>query len=124
MWGAEGPEILVVNKTTMNLYFDCSFQPFDKSKWRRPPYGVATAKYPDGYTDPNSWETLPGSWAQRRSSFASALSSRKQSDDARFGPRCTGNNSAVMDFPPGATQGSFICVTDEQYAAIEKKWPA
>ena len=86
-------------------------------------YGVATAKYPDGYTDPSSWKTLPGSCAQRRS-FASALSSWNQSDAAPFRPRCTGNNSAAMDFPPGATQGSFICVTDEQYAAIEKKWPA
>ena len=47
MWGAEGPEILIVNDT-MHLYFDCSFQPFDKSKWPRPPYGVATAPYPQG----------------------------------------------------------------------------
>jgi hypothetical protein len=97
MWGAEGPEILVVNDTTMHLYFDCSFQPFDKSKWPKPPYGVATAPFPAGYTDVGAWKTIPGS--------------------------CTGNNTANVDFPTGATQGSFICISNEQYAAIERKWP-
>lgn len=97
MWGAEGPELLVVNETMMHLYFDCSFQPFDPKKWSRPPYGVAVARYPDGYHDVKSWETVPGS--------------------------CTGNSTANMLFPPGATQGSFICVSNAQYTHLEAKWP-
>ena len=87
-----------VNKTTLFLFFDCSFQPFDKQKWPKPPYGVATAKYPDGFKDPSTWRTIPGS--------------------------CTGNNTKNVDFPVGATQGSFICVNEQQYQAILAKWPA
>jgi hypothetical protein len=51
-----------------------------------------------GYTDIASWRTIPGS--------------------------CTGNNTANMLFPTGATQGSFICVNNSQYDAILAKWPA
>ena len=93
-WGVEGPELLIVNET-MHLYYDCSFQP-TPAGFPKPPYGVSTAPYPDGFTDLSSWSTVVGS--------------------------CTGNGTLV-EFPIGATQGGFICITNEQFAAIEKKWP-
>ena len=97
-WGVEGPEVLVVNETAMHMYFDCSFQPNpDRAKYERPPFGMATAAFPDGFTDPAAWTTVPGS--------------------------CTGNNSATMLFPLDASQGSVVCISEAQYGALLKRWP-
>ena len=98
MWGAEGPEVLVVNGTTMHLYFDCSFEP-TPTGYERPPYGMATAPYPQGFTEPgSSWKPVKGS--------------------------CTGNSTGAggVSFPRNASQGSFVCVSNAQYAAIAAKW--
>lgn len=92
-WGVEGPELLVVNDT-LRLYFDCTFQPVPAGRTRAP-YGVATAPYPQGLSDPTAWKVAPGS--------------------------CTGNSSSTS-FPDGATHGTFLCVDEAQYAALEAVW--
>jgi hypothetical protein len=37
---------------------------------------------------------------------------------------CTGNNTANMQFPVGATHGSFICISDSQLSALEAAFPS
>jgi hypothetical protein len=98
-WGIEGPELLVVNQSTMHLYYDCAWHklpPDSGSPYPNPPYGVSTAAHPQGFTDAAAWTMVEGS--------------------------CTAwqkNASAEVRFPGGATQGGFICVSEKEYHALE-----
>jgi hypothetical protein len=95
-WGTEGPELLLNGSSEMRLYFDCSFQPTPPGL-TRPPFGVARAAYPAGFNDSAAWTTVSGS--------------------------CTGNDTANVDFPVGATQGSFLCIDEASYAVMLREWP-
>ena len=98
VWGLEGPEVLVVNNTEMRLYFDCAWQPIPQGyPHGGPPFGVATAPYPDGYTNPNAWTTVEGSCTQWPDSPA-----------------------AKVAFPGGASQGSVVCLDEAEYSALAK----
>ena len=79
------------NCVACHRYFDCTFQP-TPAGYKRPPFGVATARAPDGYSNPDAWTTLPGS--------------------------CTGNNNASVEFPFDATHGSFRCITSSERDAL------
>jgi len=98
----EGPEMLVVNETTMHLYYDCTFHP-GVPGWSRPPFGLSTAPYPDGFTDPASWTPAPGSCG------------------VGFNDSSPPPNG--VRFPNGATHGGFICVTEEEYQGLTKAFP-
>ena len=93
----EGPEVVVVNGT-MHLYYDCTFHPTPKG-WDRPPYGLATAPHPAGFTDPAAWAPAPGS--------------------------CTGADASPLGvaFPNGATHGGFTCVQEAEYQRLLAGFP-
>lgn len=95
-WGVEGPELLKVNDTLM-LYFDCVHMPTPPG-YPKPPFGAATAPYPQGLYNQNIWKTLPGS--------------------------CTGNQSHSQEvvFPIGASQGSFLCISEAEYQRLSGAW--
>jgi hypothetical protein len=64
------------------------------SGWPRPPYGLARANTISGH----SFTTLEGA--------------------------CTGNNTQNMQWPSGATHGSFMCISDAELAALESAFPS
>ena len=77
------------------LYYDCSFYPTPQGA-PRPPYGVARAP---SLAEPYAFTPLPGA--------------------------CLGNatGDAVVSFPPGATHGSFVCVTEAELQAVLAAFP-
>ena len=78
------------------LYYDCSFFPTPPG-YPRPPYGVARGA---GGSSAGAFAPLPGA--------------------------CVGNASgaAVVDFPRGATHGSFLCITEVELAKLLEAFPA
>ena len=97
-WGTEGPELIRPIDNSLQIFFDCSFQPTPPG-YPRPPYGVAVAPFPDGLTTSLAWKTVEGSCVGR------------------------GDSESLVDFPMGATHGGFLCVSAAQAAAIASKWP-
>lgn len=76
------------------LYYDCSFFPTPQG-YPRPPYGAARA----GGSSLGPFTPLPGA--------------------------CVGNASgtSVVDFPLGATHGSFLCITEDELSALLAAFP-
>ena len=115
LWGSEGPELLDVNGTLF-LYFDCSFQPTPPG-YPRAPYGVATAPSPQGYSDPSAWTTLAGS-CTGNDTVTTRGSGATVSGGGGGGGGGGGQGSQVVQFPVGATHGTFQCITTAEHDAL------
>jgi hypothetical protein len=89
-----GPDNCTQGSEGRFLYYDCSFWP-TPAGWPRPPYGVA-------------WAPAP---------FVASSANFTFLDGA-----CTANSTDVS-FPKDATHGSFLCVSDEEYADITGAYP-
>lgn len=102
-WGIEGPELLTINETKMHLYYDCAWHKLPSGSgdpYPNPPYGVSIAPYPHGFTDASAWKVAPGSCTAWRH-----------------------NQTAQVRFPGGATQGGFICLSEQEYVRLEStRW--